>query len=243
MFKAKHLATLASVTVAITFWLPIAPSQLVWAASACADSAGRSGNINLSSKVRTSSVVLCGDWAKITKPSVPAAPKKIVAKPFTQSGNKTPGSTIVYTHSVVAAPSRPKISATPGHEVAAASLVVFRPVTQPVIRYRYLLGIPTQIRFTPVAYFWRLSDGKTSRAKNLRHRVATSGSLVANLKVSFAVHFRFASGGAWHPFDKAVHLTAIPIKLNVGSAQTQSLKPRYVLFNCLQRPEGPGCRL
>ncbi len=185
--------------------------------------------------------MLCGDWAKITKPSKPVAPKKVVTHLVAQPVKKSPASTIVYSHSVIAAPTKPRISASPNTQVQVASYVTFRSVSPSVIRYRYLLGIPTQIKFTPVAYFWRLSDGKTSKAKNLRYRVASSGRLSASLKVSFAVSFRLAAGGAWRSFDRTVYLNAAPIRLNVGGVQPQALKPRYVLFSCLQRPTAPGC--
>ena len=221
--------------MAITFWLPLAPAHVAVAASSCNSAAGNSGRINFSSKFRTSSVVLCGDWAKVTKPSTPTVPKKPVTKPVSQS----PGSTIVYTHSVIAAPTRPKITASPNGQVAIGSHVAFRSVSQSVTRYRYLLGIPTQIKFTPVGYFWRFSDGKTSTAKNLRRRIVQAAALSANLKVSFSVKFRLASGGAWRLLDRTVQLNAAPVRLNVSTSQKP--KPRYVLYNCLQRPQAPGC--
>lgn len=243
MFKGKFLATATIATLAITFWLPITPTQLAVAATSCTNSAGKSGSIIFSSKVRTSSVVLCGDWAKVTKPSAPTVPKKIVTKPLAQPIKQSPGSTIVYTHSVIAAPTKPKITASQNGLVQVASYVTLKSVAPSVIRYRYLLGIPTQIKFTPVAYFWRLSDGKTSKAKNLRHLVSDSGQLSVNLKVGYAVGFRLATGGAWRPFDRTVSLNASPIRLNAATAQGEKLKLRYVLFNCLQRPTAPGCSL
>lgn len=235
MFRPRFFAAGAVVTVAITFWLPSVPAQVAEAATGCNSAAGNSGRINFSSKFRTSSVVLCGDWIKVTKPANPTVPKKPVTKPVT----KSPGSTIVYTHSVIAAPTKPKITASPSSQVAIDSNVAFRSVSPSVVRYRYLLGIPTQIKFTPVGYFWRFSDGKTSNAKNLRRRITQEAALTANLKVSFSVRFRLASGGAWRLLDRTVQLNAAPVRLNASSSQKP--KPRYVLFNCLQRPEAPGC--
>ena len=239
MFKAKFLATITFATVAITFWLPNTSSQIAFAASNCNSSAGKSGSINLSSKVRAGSVVLCGDWAKVTKPVPDPAPKKVLTKP----APKTPVSTVVYKHSVVAAPNRPKILVSPASRISTATPIVLRAISQPVIRYRYLLGVPTQIKFTPVSYFWKLSDGNASRSKNFTHQALNGGSLVANLRVGFAVTFRFAAGGAWRSFDRTVRLSAAPVKVKVGDEPVKVAKLRYVLFNCFQRPDAPGCRL
>lgn len=239
MFKAKFLATITLATVAITFWLPSAFGQTAFAASNCNSSAGKSGSINLSSKVRAGSVVLCGDWAKVTKPLDNAAPKKVVIKP----APKTPASTVVYKHSVVAAPNRPKILMSPTSRISTGTPIVLRAISQQVIRYRYLLGVPTQIKFTPVSYFWKLSDGSTSRSKKFTHQLLMGSSLAANLRVGFAVTFRFAAGGAWRPFDRTVRLNAAPVKVKVGDEPGKAAKLRYVLFDCFQRPDAPGCRL
>ena len=221
--------------MAITFWLPSTSAQVAFAATDCNSSAGKSGNINLTSRVRTGSVVLCGDWTKVSKPIPNPAPKKPVANPVP----KAPASSIVYTHSVVAAPNRPRISV--AQVDALDAVVVLNSISQPVVRYRYLLGVPTQIRFTPVSYYWKLSDGSTSRAKNFRHRVPSPAVIVANLRVSFVVSFRLSSGSAWHPFDRTVRLNASPVRVKVGTETTNQARLRYVLFNCFQRPQAPGC--
>ena len=237
MPKSRILPLIALATVAVCFWIPASAIQPASAATVCNSSAGKSGSINFSSKIRTSSVVLCGDWKKVTKPSPVTPPKKVVAKPVTPGV----GSSIVYTHSVVAAPSRPKIGALAGSQIELASIVVLRSISQPVIRYRYLLGLPTQIRFTPVSYFWRISDGATSRLKNLRHRASKVGIMTANLKVNFLVSFRPPSGGAWRPFNQTVSMSAAPVRLRVGQSVSSQTSLRYVLFNCFERPMGPGC--
>jgi hypothetical protein len=103
--------------------------------------------------------------------------------------------------------------------------------------------VPTQIKFTPLSYFWKLSDGNASRSKNFTHQALNGGSLVANLRVGFAVTFRLAAGGAWRSFDRTVRLSAAPVKVKVGDEPVKVAKRRYVLFNCFQRPDAPGCRL
>jgi len=234
MRKSKILGRL--VALAVTFWLPNASLQPAVAANQCNSSAGKTGNINLSSKVRTSSVVLCGDWSKVTKSAVTVAPKKPVSKPA-----KPSWSSVIYTHSVEAAPDRPRISAPSASTVSVSSPLLLKGVASSVIRYRYLLRVPTQIKFTPIAYFWRLSDGKTSNSKSLRHRVARPGSITANLKVTFSVSFRLASGGNWRSLNRTVYLNARPVTLKVGSSDAQIPRLRFVHFNCLQRNDAPGC--
>jgi hypothetical protein len=103
------------------------------------------------------------------------------------------------------------------------------------------LGLPAEVRFSPQGFRWRLGDGSTSAARVLSHSYSNAGIKKVNLTVRFAIAFRFAGSKYWHKLSKPIWLAADPLTLRVQSEQNVRGKPRYVFYDCLQRPTALGC--
>jgi hypothetical protein len=175
-----------------------------------------------------------------TKPKPKPAPKP-APRPSSAGTQNTQDPPIKYSHSVVAAPAVPRIFSE-ATEISIGEPIVLRAITRTHYRYRYLLGVPTQIRFTPIRYVWRMTDGKIANGKHLMARFSAPGQKIVHLLVRFSVAFRASSRGAWRKVVGSVYQTSVPLAIevtNLGSTK----RWRYVAFDCLTRPEGIGCRL
>lgn len=238
-----------SLTLAIMFWLPPTNAAPAFAVTPCGSQATVSGRLNFASKVETDRVLICADWIKTTisipsptsssKPKVdapraPAKPKK------TSKPSKARRSDIRYSHSTSASPAAPRIrSSTLSPKVGQS--VSFGTSTGSQSRYRYLLGIPAEVRFTPAGYSWRLSDGARAKVHKLAHAFQEPGSKVVNLRVKFSIAFRFAGSKYWRKLSQPIWVAAAPLTLNVGSATSSRGKPRFVFYDCLQVEDALGC--
>ena len=115
-----------------------------------------------------------------------------------------------------------------------------------------LLGLPADVRFTPVAYRWRYGDGTAARlgsrgaswaALGLRefdatatsHVYTASGTYVIELDVEYTAEYRFA-GGAWTSLSGVIVLPANDLIATAGGAVTV-----LVDRDCARAPAGPGC--
>jgi len=238
-----------SLTLAILFWLPPTNSAPAFAGTPCGSQATVSGRLNFASKVETGRVLICADWIKTTI-SIPSAtktpkpkviPPRAPAKPKeTSKPSKPRRSDIRYSHSTSAAPAAPRIrSSTLNPKVGQT--VSLGTSTGSQSRYRYLLGIPAEVRFTPSSYSWRLSDGTKADRHRLAHTFQVPGSKKVNLRVKFAIAFRFAGSKYWRKLSQAIWVAAAPLTLNVGSAISSKRKPRFVYYDCLQVSDALGC--
>ena len=115
-----------------------------------------------------------------------------------------------------------------------------------------LLGLPADVRFTPVAFHWTYGDGSAS-TKNTKggtwrslgiaefdptptsHVYEVLGDYTITLDITFAAEYRFA-GGAWMPVIGTITLPANDLHLRVGTAKTV-----LVEHDCAQNAGGPGC--
>lgn len=115
-----------------------------------------------------------------------------------------------------------------------------------------LLGLPADVRFTPVAYRWRYGDGTAARlgsrgaswaALGLRefdatatsHVYTASGNYVIELDVEYTAEYRFA-GGSWTSLSGVIVLPANDLIATAGGAVTV-----LVDRDCARAPAGPGC--
>lgn len=115
-----------------------------------------------------------------------------------------------------------------------------------------LLGLPADVRFTPVAYRWRYGDGTAARLGSrgaswktlgLRefdptptsHVYAASGTYVIELDVEYTAEYRFA-GGSWTSLSGVIVLPANDLVATAGGAVTV-----LVDRDCARAPAGPGC--
>ncbi|MCY7289896.1 MAG: hypothetical protein LH624_17055 [Cryobacterium sp.] len=115
-----------------------------------------------------------------------------------------------------------------------------------------LLGYPAEVRFTPVGYHWTYGDGAQSRTNSggatwaalglpefsdtaTSHTFSGSGSYVVVVAVGYSAEYRFA-GLAWRPVRGTLSVSASPLGVIVGDAQTV-----LVGRECTTNPSGPGC--
>jgi hypothetical protein len=115
-----------------------------------------------------------------------------------------------------------------------------------------LLGYPAEVRFTPVGYRWTYGDGAQASTSSggatwaalglpefsvtaTSHTFGSSGSYAVVVAVVYSAEYRFA-GLAWRPVEGTLAISAGPLVVIVGDAQT-------VLVNreCTANPAGPGC--
>ena len=232
-----------SITLAILFWLPSANSIPAAAVTPCGSQATVSGRLNFASKVETSRVLICADWLQVrtTKPTTKASVKtpKIVTKK--SAGTKAKKSEIRYSHSASASPAVPRITSS-SETLMVGQALTLRAVTRVHSRYRYLLGIPTEVRFTPLSYGWMLGDGTSSKSRHLSHVYRQSGIKTVTMSVKFAIDFRFAGSKYWRKLSQPIWSPALPVKIKIGDTATKTARPRYVFFDCTQVATSVGCR-
>ncbi len=115
-----------------------------------------------------------------------------------------------------------------------------------------LLGLPADVRFTPVAYRWRYGDGASARLGSrgaswstlglpefdptpTSHVYGASGTYVIELDVEYTAEYRFA-GGSWTRLSGVIVLPANDLIATAGGAVTV-----LVDRDCARAPAGPGC--
>ncbi|HSP53821.1 MAG TPA: hypothetical protein VLO00_13075, partial [Cryobacterium sp.] len=115
-----------------------------------------------------------------------------------------------------------------------------------------LLGYPAEVRFIPVGYRWTYGDGAQASTTSggatwaalglsefsdtaTSHAFVGRGSYAVVVAVVYSAEYRFA-GLAWRPVEGTLTVSADPLGVIVGDAQT-------VLVNreCTANPAGPGC--
>ncbi|MGR0320735.1 hypothetical protein [Agromyces sp. ZXT2-3] len=115
-----------------------------------------------------------------------------------------------------------------------------------------LLGRPAEVRFHPVAYQWRHSDGTLVHAADpgatweqlglaeftptlTSHTYAASGRYTVEPTVVYVAEYRF-DGSAWRWIDGTLSLPAPQLSVLVGEFDTV-----LVTGDCAAVPDGPGC--
>jgi len=111
-----------------------------------------------------------------------------------------------------------------------------------------LLGQSASVRFTPVAWNWKFSDGSTNRSTtpgepwstefestSTSHVFQSPGAHTIMLSIDFAAEYRFA-GGDWVAIAGILSLPTNPLNATAGGAATV-----LVDRSCEVNPTGPGC--
>lgn len=184
----------------------------------------------------------------------PTDPASCVVPPTTTPDPTAPGPPVVVTLRDIASfvPAKPGNEMEPGgwavedlpaNFVAAASVQVVSGT---------LLGQPADVRFTPVGYRWRHSDGgvlesgapgatwatlgqREFTTTGTSHVYADSGEYTVALEVVLRAEYRFAGSG-WRSIAGTLAVAGDPQRVLVGDFDT-------VLTDgdCNANPSGPGC--
>jgi len=168
-------------------------------------------------------------------PEEPAAPVVVTLRDIASFRPATPGNTME--------PGGWAVVGLPANFVAAASAQVVSGT---------LLGQPADVRFTPVGYRWRHSDGglvessvpgATWKALGQRefsvtstsHAYASPGEYTVDLAVVLRAEYRFA-GSAWRSIAGTLEVAGEPQRVLVGEFDTVLTRG-----DCNEVPRGPGC--
>lgn len=220
--------------------MPVTFPESAWAAPRCADSAGSSRAMNLSSTVTSTQVKLCADWVKVaSKPAQKPKPKTPIKKTITLKDPN--GHPIVFINSVVASPDRPRINRSGPAQLIVGDVAKFRTGALQHSKYRILLGAPTEIRFTPARFFWTLSDGSKFSSRRFGHGFQVAGKVQVRLKVEYSIDFRVRLRGAYRSLSKTITLAANPTYVQVAKLLPPKRHLAYVAFGCRTKPDAWGC--
>ena len=191
--------------------------------------------------------------------STPISPAKKVAKPVVKITLKKKTATKVISKPSTANKTSAVASFTPagvtGNVYPSSELSVGQQASftsSAVQHYRAgkLLGVPTEVRFTPISVFWNFGDGNSGSGSYVPHTFSSTGTHQVQVRVVYAVSYRVrgsltwiaepdsisvaddllvdVSAGASHPSNAAVNSGANTKVLLVGQ-------------DCLANPGSFGC--
>lgn len=251
MFEPTRLRALVLLgCLAMSFWLPSMPSAAHAAQpSRCSVSEGTSHRLNLSSEVKGQQIKLCGNWAKLKSSATKSLTRSNSTAPKSHVGTKRTsrpksfvlttrsGKLITFINQVTASPATPRIRQT-AVQIQAGEIASFQGLTRKHSRFRLLLGVPTEIRFTPTAPVWILDGKKTATSWIFSTSSLLSGLHRVEFSVVYRISFRLWLRGEFRRVSRTIVSHAQPAAILVGD---RARHPRYVTYGCLERPSAIGC--
>lgn len=105
-----------------------------------------------------------------------------------------------------------------------------------------LLGKPTMLRFTPVAYRWTTGDASVSTRSQVRHRYKNVGRYTVRMSVTYKSEVRVLPSGRWLTIPFQVTRVAPSVEIVVTN-EKPNLGGVAVLVGktCLEYPSSVGC--
>lgn len=195
----------------------------------------------------------------VTKPATKVKAKttvKTVAKKTVKKTVTTPASNSSSAGKKAFAPAAPNASVYPGNSISVHQAADF--VGSPVVHYKtgQLLGVATEVRFTPISITWDFADGATGSGKTASHSFSSIGNYEVLLRVSYAVAYRPIGSTKWIADPDSIALgTSVNVSVvsSGGSDSGVKAKPlpqpvknlgsRVLLVGalCQERPGAFGC--
>lgn len=173
----------------------------------------------------------------VTKKKIVA---KIISKPST--ANKTSAAADFTPASVSG-------SVYPSNELALGQQASF--VSSAVQHYRAgtLLGLPTEVRFTPISVSWNFGDGSGGAGSYLAHAFSATGSHLVQVQVVYSVSYRVKGSVVWIAEPDSITVADdLVVEVSAGSATGETASEptagnRVLLVgqNCLSNPGSFGC--
>ncbi len=182
----------------------------------------------------------------ITKPAVKIVPKKkfatkVISKP--SSANKT---------SAVASftPAGVNGNVYPSSELVVGQHASFTSSAVQHYRAGKLLGVPTEVRFTPTSVLWDFGDGNSGSGSYVPHSFSSTGTHQVQVRVVYAVSYRLRGSLAWIAEPDSITVADdLVVDVSAGASYPDdapvnsgaNTKVLLVGQDCLARPGSFGC--
>ena len=183
---------------------------------------------------------------KVTKPAIKTSSKKkvatkVISKP--SSANKT-SAVASFTPAGVSGNVYPSSELLVGQQASFSSSAVQH------YRAGNLLGVPTEVRFTPTSVFWDFGDGNSGSGSNVPHAFTATGAHQVKVQVVYAVSYRVRGSLSWIAEPDSITV-ADDLLVDVSAGATNSGDPgvnpstqsKVLLVgqDCLANPGSFGC--
>ena len=214
------------------------------AAPKCNTDAGTAQSLKLSSLKTGDTVTVCASWL-VTSQTTSVGP------PAQSSGSASGRVSTALKPTKITVPQRRFFSATPDRPTIKSNVYrSIKPGAQVLLastatRHQHLallLGKPTMLRFTPVAYRWTTGDASVSTRSQVRHRYKNTGRYTVRMSVTYKSQVRVLPSGRWLtiPFQvtrvaPSVERVVINERPNLGGVAV------LVGKTCLEHPIAVGC--
>jgi hypothetical protein len=219
-----------------------APAQA--ASPKCNTDAGTAQSLKLSSLKTGDTVTVCASWLVISQTTS-------VGPPATSSGSasgqvstkpKTAKITVPQRRFFSATPDRPEIKSNVFRSIKPGVPALFASTATRHQHLALLLGKPTMLKFTPVAYRWTTGDAGVSVRSQVRHRYKSVGRYTVRMSVTYQSEVRVLPSGRWLKLPFQITKVAPPVEIVVAD-EKPNLSGLAVLVgkSCLEHPSAVGC--
>jgi hypothetical protein len=214
------------------------------AAPKCNADAGTAQSLKLSSLKTGDTVTVCASWL-VTSQTTSVEP------PAQSSGSASGRVSTALKSTKISVPQRRFFSATPDRPTIKSNVYrSIKPSEQVLLastatRHQHLallLGKPTMLRFTPVAYRWTTGDASVSTRSQVRHRYKNTGRYTVRMSVTYKSEVRVLPSGRWLTIPFQVTRVAPSVEIEVAN-EKPNLGGVAVLVGktCLEHPSAVGC--
>jgi hypothetical protein len=141
-----------------------------------------------------------------------------------------------------ATPDRPEIKSNVFRSIKPGEPALFASTATRHQHLALLLGKPTMLKFTPVAYRWTTGDAGVSVRSQVRHRYKSVGRYTVRMSVTYQSEVRVLPNGRWLKLPFQITKVAPPVEIVVAD-EKPNLSGLAVLVgkSCLEHPSALGC--
>jgi hypothetical protein len=214
------------------------------AAPKCNTDAGTAQSLKLSSLKTGDTVTVCASWLVTSQTTSvgPPAQSSGSASGRVSSARKPTKITVPQRRFFSATPDRPTIKSNVYRSIKPGAQVLLASTATRHQHLALLLGKPTMLRFTPVAYRWTTGDASVSTRSQVRHRYKNPGRYTVRMSVTYKSEVRVLPSGRWLTIPFQVTRVAPSVEIVVTN-EMPNLGGVAVLVGktCLEHPSAVGC--
>ena len=214
------------------------------AAPKCNTDAGTAQSLKLSSLKTGDTVTVCASWLVTSQTTSVAPPAQSSGSASGQVSTKpkTANITVPQRRFFSATPDRPVIKSNVYRSIKPGEPVLLASTATRHQHLALLLGKPTMLRFTPVAYRWTTGDSGVSVRSQVRHRYKHDGRYIVRMSVQYKSEVRVLPNGRWLTLPFQVTKVAPSVEIVVAN-ERPNLGGVAVLVGktCLEHPSAVGC--